>query len=485
MKFKFNKLLDSNRNYVIIFACIIFLVPMIVLGVYDRASADDYGYSMLTHEVVRDRGNIIDLLVAAHKTNVNYYNNWQGLYSSAFILSFQPGIFNEHMYMITPLIVLIISFICLYFSIRILNKYFFNSSNSFVFMLSFLILAIIFLLMPSATDGIYWYNGAMNYTPWIFIVLLQLSLIIDIYNSKSKVNIILSTIIAFFTSGANHVTAFANILILLFASLYLIFKKKKYYSIFPLLSSIIGFIIMYKAPGTAIRQSTIHKSSFVETIIETFKYSQELFTSWFNFKWFLCMLIFIPIAIVVSKNIKTKIKKRNILLFIVLSYVIICAMLCVPHYAMSSFGAGRVINVIWIAFMFLSWFNLVVVMIYCFQNKIINDRKLYINTLTILVILFFIFYLPCNSNYGILRSNSHIALGELRYGIAKDYAKQIDERIKLYKSDKEEVRVDKIETKSVLFFSDITDDPNVWPNTSLGKYYNKSISLKQTDEVEN
>ena len=60
-------------------------------------------------------------------------------------------------------------------------------------------LTIIFLLLPSVTDGLYWYNGAMNYTPWIFVVFFQLSLIIDMYNNKNKFNIILSTIIAFFT----------------------------------------------------------------------------------------------------------------------------------------------------------------------------------------------------------------------------------------------------------------------------------------------
>ena len=488
MKSKLKKLFEDNKYYIIIFACIVLIAPMIVLGVYDRASADDYGYSSLTHEVVRDGGNVIDLLVAAHKTNMNYYNTWQGLYSSAFILSLQPGIFDEYLYMITPLIVFVISFICLYFSVKILNKHFFKSSNSFVFMVSFLMLTIIFLLLPSVTDGLYWYNGAMNYTPWIFVVFFQLSLIIDMYNNKNKFNIILSTIIAFFTSGANHVTAFANIIVLIFAFLYLIFKKKKFYSIFPLLSSIIGFIIMYKAPGTVIRQNTLHKSSFTKTIIATFKYSQQLFTSWFNFKWFLCMLVFIPIVIILSKKIKIRIKKRDILLSIVLSYMIICAMLCVPYYAMSGFGDGRVTNVIWIAFMFLSWLNFVIIIGYCFQNKIINDSKLHINTLTILIILFLIFYLPCNNNNNtetntniISRSNSHIALGELRYGIAKDYAKQMDERIKQYKSDKKEIRVDKIETESVLFFADITDDPTVWPNNTLGKYYGKSIALKNEE----
>ena len=91
------------------------LVPVFVLAVFARPSADDYIYAARTHAVIQRYGfDLPRLLKAAWDTNVYYYQNWQGLYVSGFTLSFQPAIFGNRFYGVTLLCVLLPLFFCLY-----------------------------------------------------------------------------------------------------------------------------------------------------------------------------------------------------------------------------------------------------------------------------------------------------------------------------------------------------------------------------------
>ena len=65
------------------------LVPVFVLAVFARPSADDYIYAARTHAVMQQYGfDLPRLLKAAWDTNVYYFENWQGLYVSGFLLAF-------------------------------------------------------------------------------------------------------------------------------------------------------------------------------------------------------------------------------------------------------------------------------------------------------------------------------------------------------------------------------------------------------------
>ena len=68
------------------------LVPVFVLAVFARPSADDYIYAARTHAVMQQYGfDLPRLLKAAWDTNVYYFENWQGLYVSGFLLAWQPA----------------------------------------------------------------------------------------------------------------------------------------------------------------------------------------------------------------------------------------------------------------------------------------------------------------------------------------------------------------------------------------------------------
>ena len=369
----------------IIIFCLVLLLPILLVGIYNRPSADDYDYAILTHKAIQQGGNfnIIGVLKAAIQTDINFYNTWQGLYSSAFLLSLQPAIFGEKLYLLTTVIIFFIGFICVYESLKILNRHFIHEDNKFILTFTVIILTILFLLLPSANQGLFWYNGAMNYMPWAFTNFLGICLLIELfYRNRSEkkyyVLLVIATLLSFLTSGGDHVTAFADILFMLIITAFLILKKKKYYSLFPLIAAIFGFIIMYIAPGTAARQVYFLRPTIKDTIISTYNFVKDIMGPWLSFQWLLTVLVISPIALRVARSIKEKINIYVPIISIACSLIVICGMFAVPYYAMSQFGAPRLTNVVWITFIILSWINYTFILSVICKYKILtlNSKKL-------------------------------------------------------------------------------------------------------------
>ena len=96
-----SKLLTLEKCIIVLVS--LFILPILIEAFYNHPTADDYWYSNLTHDVLVNGGGFLELIKAAIDTSVEYMNSWQGLYSSAFVLALQPGIFTEteNLYFIT------------------------------------------------------------------------------------------------------------------------------------------------------------------------------------------------------------------------------------------------------------------------------------------------------------------------------------------------------------------------------------------------
>lgn len=470
----------------IILACLAVLFPIYIISMYNRPVADDYDYAIQTYNAVKNGGGLFAVIKAAVETSKSFYNVWQGLYTSAFVLAMQPGIYGETYYCYSTLIIVTVCYLQILASGLILNKYVMKKNFCRVAAISAMIMTFFVLWMPSPAEGLFWYNGAMNYLPWIFADVLNLCLLYDVYKTESKkrklVMIAFSTVFSFVISGANHVTAFANILLLL-AAIVVMLPKKKCFAIIPFVSACIGFIIMYKAPGTAIRQQAFTVQTVPNTIFETLKYVRMRVGDWVSIEWLLLLVMLTPYVIQAAKQINGKIKLIHIAFFGVVSFGVICGMCCVPFYAMGGFGAGRVTNVIWGMFIFASIFLYFLFWVWLLSNKCLSidtsgmqDIKKRITVLLLVVVcLCGLTVLPSAGGM----SSSYTAFVELYLGIPQKYCAMMEERIELYNDPSlTEVAVKPIEKKPSLFFMiDVGTDPEVWPNTSISNYYGKSIYL--------
>lgn len=481
---------NSAALITIIILCLLIILPLLVIGIYNRPSADDYGYAAETHKVVQNGGNIIAVIKTAWETNLAYYNSWQGLYSAAFIQALQPAIYGEQYYALTGFIIMAIAFVCVFFSVKIINKHYLHYSRLFNWAASLFVTAFLFLWLPSPVQSLYWYSGAMNYVPWCFLDLLSICLIIEIYYSDEKIKnvllLLLISAIAFVVSGGNPVTSFENILFLLFSVIIVWIKKRRCFPLLPLLSACIGFYIMCRAPGTAIRQSVLAKQTVPGTIFHSAIEFWGLSESWISVTFVLSLILMVPAAIRFSKENPTHGTGKLPWLPVVMSVTVICGMLCVPYYPMGSFGDGRVTGVIWITFTWLGWLLFFLFFRWAYEWIVSNSIKIewkhnkIFECLAAAVLIILIVLVPRNRAY----SSSVYAVKELVTGKAKAYGTQLDERFYILNNDPSpDLVVEDIKHKSrLLFFEDITTDPGDWKNVGMSEYYGKSSIVIAADE---
>lgn len=354
----------NNLLYkLIIIMAVVSVFLFVILCFFNKPYLDDYAYSLETREIVQSGNwNIFDLIKAAIRTDIKFYYTWQGLYSSAFILSLQPGIFADGKYYGCGAIVLMG---LLFFSICFLLISIRNAlsdkkviSNGTLIGTGFVLFAMIIQGMPGIVQGIYWFNGAWNYTFFFCLLMMNCGLMIKYWYVRSSIRILVCiSLISFVISGGNHVTAFQNIIILNLCMIAQYVYKKRLDMIIPTSVAIVGFVIVMLAPGTRVRQGEEMSQSVLSTLVHTVLWCYKYLCSWINIQ-YLCMLILlIPVAIFVSSRIFiNKTRLIHPLWILLVELLVICGMLCVPYKAMGNFGQDRLLNTIWMTFMLFSAF---------------------------------------------------------------------------------------------------------------------------------
>ena len=70
------------------------LVPMFYAAQFARPGMDDFMYSAWTHQAIEAGGGFFSAVWAALRRDWFFFNNWQGLYTAAFLLAMQPGVWG-------------------------------------------------------------------------------------------------------------------------------------------------------------------------------------------------------------------------------------------------------------------------------------------------------------------------------------------------------------------------------------------------------
>lgn len=462
-----------KSKYKIIIEIALFLIllasfyPLINLAFFSRPCVDDFAYSYITHNYVASGDwNVFGLIAKAIETDVKFYNTWQGLYSSAFLLSLQPGIFGEQYYCIGMFILLLFSYLSILYFVSSLLDLLKIKVNKYL--LSMFLFVMIIQALPNALSGLYWFNGAYNYMPFFFLILLNVSVSLKYISRGSKYHLVVGCLLSVIISGGNHVTAFLNILLLICLS-FIAYKnnKKLYISLF---FALLGFSFVMFAPGTRIRQDPSNYQTIIKTLTMSFVQSFKYLLNWIDKK-----TIFIYISVILwsvytfnnNKHLK-KFPSLSPLLFFLISWIILCGMLCVPYMAMGFFGVERLTNVIWLFFI-VSTVLLLIYSTWYLMSKYISvdtiDNTILYKVFTVAIAFMCVFYSS---------SNSFKAYQEVYNCTAPLYAQSFDERLEKMNNatnNSKIIVVDALPYSAMLKIDDLTDDVNDWRNTSWEAYY--------------
>ncbi|MGN0485505.1 MAG: DUF6056 family protein [Lachnospiraceae bacterium] len=462
----------------IILITLLSLLPLFVISFYAHPCADDYNYAIQTHTTWADTHSPLKLIQSAVQTSADFWHTWQGLYSSAFVLALQPAIFGEQYYALTGIFMLSIILgsnflLCWYLLHRCLKAAKLEAAACGC-ILSFLMIQ----WMPSVVEGLYWFNGAMNYVLFYGVFICLLCLLISMnrcqVSVKSIGKILLLCLLGIFLAGGNHITAFCGIILLGCFLIFTILQKKKAQFLITLLAefcAISGFLFNVTSPGTKNRQARfVDRPGAVKAILKSIQTGAASINGWIGIAVIVGVILLFPLAWRLTKNLReqTGFSFRYPLLVVIGSAAWICMMFCPTYYAMNSSGAGRSVNIVYFFFiilLFVDTFYIIGWLTGHVTLAAVNSQKYWYTSAAVFAIGV---CLCCGT-----QSCAFQALQCLRDGSAKQYSTEANARIDLLThSAGKKVTLQPYTVKpGLLFFDDITTDPKNWKNKSLKKYY--------------
>ena len=296
-----------SEKFMALFGSMVFLVlmlPVFYLSFINRASGDDYGYSVATRAAWVSSHSLAEVFKASVQTTRQSYYSWQGTWFSIFCFSMQPEVFGERAYAIVTFLMLFLLFgstIMLFYQI-------FRKGLDFGIW-SVLLIALIHLVsmtefIPGIRSAFFWYNGAMHYMmPFAMCQILCTWLLLYIRTWKKRY-LAGITLIMILLGGSNYQAALFAVIAAVYAVIYGILsgkrvsgQKKNFVAIWllvPILLELPGFIISMRAPGNKVRGGTgfgfsVSKGfsavgmSFVSGIRDIISYIVEKPVIWIGF----------------------------------------------------------------------------------------------------------------------------------------------------------------------------------------------------------
>lgn len=253
----------SDDKKIAVLMVVIFLstiVPMLVVAQYSHASADDFGWDAgMRRRVWNETHSLWAFLVTSFQNTVARYNDWQGTFTTTFVQSFQPEIFNVNAYFIVPYVMLL--FFCggtgifLYYMFVKIMK--FRKSVFVIITMLYFLIAIQYV--PSTGEAFYWYNGAVAYTMAYSVMLFCIYFVLRYLFEGKKVHLVMAAFSAFFVGGGNYLTiVLLPLLLLLILFLRVCMEDNKAvrrtkFVLLPLGVFMVTAVVNIKAPGTLVR----------------------------------------------------------------------------------------------------------------------------------------------------------------------------------------------------------------------------------------
>ena len=488
----------ARINVIVIALCIVSLIPLFVIGMYDRPSADDFSYSLQTHEAfLASGGNPLAVLGAAVSTDVDFYNNWQGLYTSAFLLALQPGIAGGASYPIGCwLIMAFVIGACLFLACRI-ERYAFKSGTALWPAAGFAAATLFLQCMPSANEGIFWYNGAANYTPVFFATFFTIGMCLKALEAdrprQRACAAVGAAVVSFIVSGGNYMPAFFNLMVMAsFAGIGLLRKRPALLA--PLAASVVGFAISAMAPGTAIRQNALNELFGHPSVIGTIAHS--VYQAIMDLRLFIDLptLVFLaaltPFVVAWSRRSPARFSWKTLGIAAAVAFVFMVGTLCVPYYAIGDFGEGRARNIAYFVDVFLvaGLYGYAVCCIVARKAQETGgesaNRQLSTGAYTAIAAV----AIAAVALYGsqvVGHGNAFIAARSLANGEAAAYAAEFDAReATLLESAGDDATIRLISTRpDPLFFSDVERNGQDWSSAFIDYYKLKSLNVEDRENA--
>lgn len=489
---------------------VVSLIPLLMIAQYNYPSADDYGIGSTCRQAWVSSHSVFQTIWQAVLMAWNDYFNWMGYFTSIFLMAIHPGVFGEQFYAVTTWIMLgMISFSTMYLLHAILvkalkgNKYVCHS-------ISMLLLFVSIQCMVGRVEAFYWYCGAVNYMFLHSMSLFFFGALISAAFDKGKKrtrDLVIASVLGFFTGGGNQITAL-NVVIVLAAAMGIMivqkkWKKKKALWI-PMGLFFFGFILNVAAPGNWVRAEGTTGMNPVKAVFVSFYYGLDYALSeWTGWPVLVLVIALIPLFWHIVKGIDFQFPYPVVV--VLFAFCLVSAMVTPPLFAIGNIEAGRLQ-----ALMFLMYILVLTLTVgymtgwarkklekgsaeAAVQNRTVKKcetekigKEFFpANQVWCLLgcILFFVFasmitVIP-EPHYFTFTS----AITDLANGSAKAYGETMKERAEILNSTESIAIVPPLTSQpALLYFDDITEDAQDWKNRGAARFYQKEAVIVQKEQ---
>jgi hypothetical protein len=283
---------------------IILLIPLFIIMPSNRLAVDDFCYGSFTYSH------------GFWGAQINTWESWTGRFLATFLQIFvsMAAKGNGHLLTYTLFMIgsLLVGLFCLFMILT--KKDIFQS-----LWITFLSAGSLYLITPNIGESFYWLSGSATYL-WPLILLIFLIFFL-LRKNQTKIILITEFLLAFGLAGGNETLTFLLCLVFLFLAFY---KKTK--SIYMAGGGlVIGFLIMYFAPGNSIRGTIFNGMSWPVVAVKMWKIGGWLFLKHYFFNihiWQFIIIYFVACLYLFSlKPLKVSLKNAVYSLIIFILFI--------------------------------------------------------------------------------------------------------------------------------------------------------------------
>lgn len=310
------RLNQISKTLFIIF--LLSLIPIVLISPSVYPFSDDFTLGAYTyHAFIEDR-SIIHMIRNALINTYDVYQEWQGTYTTIFLMSIEPGVFGYRYYHLTPILIIASFCLALYYLIYVLVERIAGATRP-VTIIMFSVLALLIIQnSPDPAQAFCWWTGAVHYTTgdalW-FLFYGKLMTTIKSASEKRSIgpfHFVLLCLLAFLAGGVNNITIVWAFMLLVTTEGAMILLRLPFEArriTIPVHSCLMaGILLNILCPGAMRRLSLQggNSNGIIRTILRCFPAGGLYLLRWTNGTIILLIILLIPASVFIVKGIRKK-----------------------------------------------------------------------------------------------------------------------------------------------------------------------------------
>lgn len=330
--------------------------------------------------------------------------------------------------------------------------------------------------MPSPQQGIFWIPGAVESQLPLTVMSLLFALVLSQHLTDAKQSTLLVTIgvavLGFLTPALHELAGGILVLALSLVTATTFVSRSSLRKLWLIAwtAAVVGFLVVFIAPGNAIRMAhTPNRGNYSTVIHEVLAAAQYYALPWcLDFKhWLLAVLLWVDPHVASLREKLSGLSSVPAIGAFLLSWIslIMIAIGSTVWYSGSN-APGRTMDMIYGMFL-MGWVALAFLMIRPHPAVSIQPAH---RAIVVAGSLFLLCALVATSD------NTERSIGDVIHGRAKTWGAELNHRYAVLKSAEQNADIvvppiSDFAKQSTLFWVDIGEDPNLWANRCLAKYY--------------